>query len=128
MSPFWELRGSVRFVVAFVSATITFSLAATAHAEVPDDLFIGRIGAIEELLERGHEEDNACEERCYALESLQISGDARSGSLEFELRGSLMTTEPTVIPLFGPPERVLLEDVVASGGGQSDSRPQNQLR
>jgi hypothetical protein len=52
----------------------------------------------------------------YSLRRLRITGNGQSGELEFELEGALIADGWVEVPLFGPPDRVELDDVTYRGG------------
>jgi hypothetical protein len=56
-----------------------------------------------------------CSEHCYVVDRLTLDGDVGAPPLSFALEGHVLAREPQLVPLFGPPERVRLQNVKARG-------------
>src|SRR5689334_1072260 len=57
----------------------------------------------------------ACSERCFALTRLKLGGSVNSGNLKFELEGNLLVDGPYLVPLFGAPAHVRIDQATESG-------------
>ena len=56
-----------------------------------------------------------CSTNCYVVDRLILDGDVAAPPLRFALEGHVLVREPQLVPLFGPPERVRLQNVKARG-------------
>jgi hypothetical protein len=56
-----------------------------------------------------------CSERCFALARLRLGGSVATGTLKFELEGNLLVDGPIVVPIFGAPAHVRIEQATESG-------------
>ncbi|WP_441292318.1 hypothetical protein ACSRUE_19690 [Sorangium sp. KYC3313] len=86
---------------------------AQAHGPPPDS-WAGQL----EMLSRWVDQrggSGGCEERCYALDRLRITGAVGEGPLQFELSGGVLTDRPVPVPLFGPPARLRIEATLDDG-------------
>ncbi|WP_437275503.1 hypothetical protein WME90_30200 [Sorangium sp. So ce375] len=86
---------------------------AQAHGPPPDS-WAGQL----EMLSRWVDQRGAsgrCEERCYALDRLRITGEVGEGPLQFELSGGVLTDGPVAVPLFGKPEHLRIEATLDDG-------------
>ncbi|WP_437721308.1 hypothetical protein [Sorangium sp. So ce861] len=89
--------------------------AAPAHASAPPpDSWAGQL----EMLSRWVDQRRGpgqCEDRCYALDRLRITGAVGEGPLQFELSGGVLADGPVAVPLFGPPAHVRIEAILDDG-------------
>ncbi len=58
---------------------------------------------------------SACSEHCWVLDQLKFSGAMDKGSVDFELTGQLLQKGSYEIPLFGPADKLRLENVTQNG-------------
>jgi hypothetical protein len=56
-----------------------------------------------------------CTDHCWVLDRLHFTGAVDKGSVDFELTGELLQKGSYEIPLFGPAEKVRLENVTTNG-------------
>jgi hypothetical protein len=79
----------------------------------------GSLGAqLVEIADAMRGPDGGCTARCYTLEHLTLTGDVKSGKLEFVLEGAVLAkgAPGTVdVSLFGTPQSVRIENVTENG-------------
>ncbi|WP_437586428.1 hypothetical protein [Sorangium sp. So ce1000] len=86
---------------------------AQAHGPPPDS-WAGQLETLSRWIDqRGG--SGRCEERCYALDRLRITGTVGEGPLQFELSGGVLADGPVAVPLFGPPEHLRIEATLDDG-------------
>lgn len=56
-----------------------------------------------------------CTDHCWVLDRLHFTGAMDKGSVDFELTGELLQKGSYQLPLFGPADKVRLEDVTTNG-------------
>ncbi len=79
----------------------------------------GSLGAqLVEIADAMRTSGDACVSHCYTLEHLTLSGDVKTGKLDFELDGALLAKggAGTIdVSLFGTPQSIRLENVTENG-------------
>lgn len=84
-------------------------------APAPDS-WAGQLDTLVRWAERNRG-PRACESRCFALQRLRLTGSLDPGPLQFELEGAVLADGPVAVPLFGPADKVRVENVT------EDQRP-----
>lgn len=51
----------------------------------------------------------------YVIESLELSGSVEKNRFTFSMKGSVLSDKPVLVPMFGPPERILLSRLTLNG-------------
>ena len=94
-------------------------VAAPAMARAPVVLPGGGTGSLAtELTELANlikPTDDACSDHCWLLDRMKLGGAVDKGKLDFELSGQVLHKGSYEIPLFGPADKVRLEDVTENG-------------
>ncbi len=108
------MRSSLLAAFCLVGTTIV----APAAARVP--IVVGNSGnsiasELTELADLVKPADAACADHCWVLDRMKLSGPIDKGSVDFELTGELLHKGSYDIPLFGPAEKVRLENVTQNG-------------
>jgi hypothetical protein len=47
----------------------------------------------------------------YVLNSLKLTGSVEKNRLSFRMKGNMISEQPILVPLFGPPDRVILTNI-----------------
>ncbi|HEX4515623.1 MAG TPA: hypothetical protein VH054_18880 [Polyangiaceae bacterium] len=108
------MRKSLLAAFCLVGTTIV----APAMARVP--IVVGNSGnsiasELTELADLVKPADTSCADHCWVLDRMKLSGPIDKGSVDFELTGELLHKGSYDIPLFGPAEKVRLENVTQNG-------------
>jgi hypothetical protein len=108
------MRTSLLAAFCLVGSTIV----APAMARVP--IVVGNSGnsiatELTELADLVKPADTSCPDHCWVLDRMKLSGPIDKGSVDFELTGELLHKGSYDIPLFGPAEKVRLENVTENG-------------
>jgi hypothetical protein len=98
------MRSVIRLLVVFLVTLMCGS--AAAQTDPP-----GEIGALLKWLSKP---EAKCSERCFTLDRLRLRGSV-SGTLTFELEGTVLAEHPIAVPLFGPPDKVRVDGVTEGG-------------
>jgi len=93
-------------------------MVAPAMARTP--IVLGNSGGsltseLTELADLVRPTDTSCAEHCWVLDRMKLSGPLDKGSVDFELTGELLHKGSYEIPLFGPAEKLRLENVTQNG-------------
>lgn len=120
----------LQLVTKAILATTAFTLALLSTFDVraqeetaseartappPATSWAGELETLTRWLEdRRHE--STCQERCYVLDRLHITGDVEAGTFEFVLQGSVLADDAVAVPLFGPPSQVRVEQATLDTG------------
>jgi len=95
----------IRLLVVFLVTLLCGS--AAAQTDPPP----GEIGTLIKWLAKP---ETKCTERCFTLDRLRLRGSV-SGTLTFELEGTVLADSPVAVPLFGPPDKVRVDSVTEGG-------------
>lgn len=55
--------------------------------------------------------DKTTEPPFYVLNSLKLTGSVEKNRFTFTMKGSIVSDQPILVPLFGPPDRVILKNI-----------------
>ena len=108
------MRTSLLAAFCLVGMTVV----APAMARVP--IVVGNSGnsitsELTELAELVKPADTSCADHCWVLDRMKLSGPIDKGSVDFELTGELLHKGSYEIPLFGPADKVRMENVTLNG-------------
>jgi hypothetical protein len=98
---------------------VGMSVVGPAAARVP--LVVGNSGGgsitqdLTELANLVKPDSSACADHCWVLDRMKLSGPIDKGSVDFELTGEVLHKGSYEIPLFGPADKVRLENVTKNG-------------
>ena len=82
-------------------------------APAPPDSWAGQLDALGAWITK--HKGARCTERCFALTRLRLGGSVATGMLKFELEGNLLVDGPFVVPIFGAPTHVRIEQATENG-------------
>jgi len=93
-------------------------MVAPAMARVP--IVVGNSGGsltseLTELANLVKPDTSACADHCWVLDRMKLSGPIDKGSVDFELTGELLQKGSYEIPLFGPADKLRMENVTQNG-------------
>jgi hypothetical protein len=109
-------RSMVLFVVMLVM--LVFGGVGAAHAQTtPTDAVLPReLNALGAWLQA--KEKPTCTDHCFVLSKMKLGGSVEKG-LTFEIEGAVLAESAVPIPLFGPPDRVRIENATVDGAAAS---------
>ena len=96
---------------------VGMTVVAPAMARVP--IVVGSSGSITqdltELANLVKPDASSCADHCWVLDRMKLSGPIDKGSVDFELTGELLQKGSYQIPLFGPADKLRMENVTQNG-------------
>ncbi|RME22891.1 MAG: hypothetical protein D6806_12235 [Deltaproteobacteria bacterium] len=125
-----RFTGRALVVFAFVLAAASASALAAAGSKKagqaepwlveppPKDTWAYQLHQIARWLagiEQPHEQGGQCKPPCFVIGKIELGGRLSRGKIDFRITGSVLHEQPQRVPLFGPPHRVMLDDVKING-------------